>query len=221
MSDYFNMRKGKPVLPDLPIIREDEDLSKLELMVIGADNGVRRVKIPLIVPDPPVPDETALLSTFTINSYFGERLQPKLASQNGFVIKKNTNTVVGLAVINPNTTGNAAQSAVTVQGAGTDYQNYAGFSYYENNYFISWLRNSALLFSDRPLNFATWNSQPINFRTGITGLGDGILRFSISATGILKATNVPIYATDALAGTGGLTVGDIYKTSTGELRIKL
>lgn len=32
---------------------------------------------------------------------------------------------------------------------------------------------------------------------------------------------VPTYADDAAAGTGGLVAGDIYKTATGELRIKL
>jgi hypothetical protein len=37
----------------------------------------------------------------------------------------------------------------------------------------------------------------------------------------LKLTNLPIYADDAAAGTGGLTAGQVYKTSTGELRIKL
>jgi len=35
----------------------------------------------------------------------------------------------------------------------------------------------------------------------------------------LQLTTLPIYANNAAAIAGGLTVGDIYKTSTGELRI--
>jgi len=35
----------------------------------------------------------------------------------------------------------------------------------------------------------------------------------------LQLTALPIYANNAAAIAGGLTVGDIYKTSTGELRI--
>lgn len=36
----------------------------------------------------------------------------------------------------------------------------------------------------------------------------------------LKLVNLPTYADDAAAGTGGLTAGTVYKTATGELRIK-
>ena len=35
----------------------------------------------------------------------------------------------------------------------------------------------------------------------------------------LKLTALPIYANNAAAITGGLIAGDVYKTSTGELRI--
>jgi len=37
----------------------------------------------------------------------------------------------------------------------------------------------------------------------------------------LRLANVPTYADDTAAGTGGLTAGDVYKTSTGVLMIKL
>ena len=40
-------------------------------------------------------------------------------------------------------------------------------------------------------------------------------------TVILSVPNLPTYANDAAAGTGGLTQGMIYQTATGELRIKL
>jgi len=36
-----------------------------------------------------------------------------------------------------------------------------------------------------------------------------------------RLSTCPTYADDSAAGTGGLSAGDIYKTSTGELRIKL
>ena len=45
---------------------------------------------------------------------------------------------------------------------------------------------------------------------------------SISSTGGLYSfTNVPTYANDAAAGVGGLVATQIYKTASGELRIKL
>lgn len=48
---------------------------------------------------------------------------------------------------------------------------------------------------------------------------NGTVRFSIKSTGILNATNTPIYASNALALAGGLVVGDIYKSATGILSI--
>lgn len=40
-------------------------------------------------------------------------------------------------------------------------------------------------------------------------------------SGNLNAASLPTYADDAAAGVGGLVAGDIYKTATGELRVKL
>lgn len=37
----------------------------------------------------------------------------------------------------------------------------------------------------------------------------------------LKLNTLPTYADDASAGAGGLTAGQLYKTATGELRVKL
>jgi hypothetical protein len=37
----------------------------------------------------------------------------------------------------------------------------------------------------------------------------------------LNTSNIATYADDTAAGTGGLATGDIYKTSTGELKVKL
>lgn len=46
-------------------------------------------------------------------------------------------------------------------------------------------------------------------------------RLTINTVGIVNVVNAPTYADDTAAGTGGLVAGDIYKTATGELRIKL
>ena len=51
------------------------------------------------------------------------------------------------------------------------------------------------------------------------------VRLDISSTATLGGevilSGLPEYANDAAAGSGGLTSGDVYRTSTGELRIKL
>lgn len=46
-------------------------------------------------------------------------------------------------------------------------------------------------------------------------------RMTINSAGVVNFASCPTYADDSAAGTGGLVAGDIYKTSTGELRIKL
>lgn len=64
---------------------------------------------------------------------------------------------------------------------------------------------------------------------GNWGLGYGagkVLTEKLEVNGKIKATSInfsglPTYANDAAAATGGLTRGDMYKTATGELRIKL
>lgn len=43
----------------------------------------------------------------------------------------------------------------------------------------------------------------------------------LTANGGTSIPSLPTYADDAAAGTGGLVADDIYKTATGELRIKL
>jgi len=40
-------------------------------------------------------------------------------------------------------------------------------------------------------------------------------------SGLVRIQSLPVYANDAAAGGGGLTIGMIYQTTTGELRIKL
>ena len=48
----------------------------------------------------------------------------------------------------------------------------------------------------------------------------GTQRMEVNTNG-LKLNTLPTYADDASAGSGGLTAGQLYKTATGELRVKL
>jgi len=59
------------------------------------------------------------------------------------------------------------------------------------------------------------------FSTTADGASSPTERMRIKANGVINFSSCPTYADDAAAGTGGLVAGDIYKTSTGELRIKL
>jgi hypothetical protein len=62
-----------------------------------------------------------------------------------------------------------------------------------------------------------------------TGTGNALLiedsggtdRLIVKDNGIINASSLPTYADDTAAGSGGLVAGDLYRTSTGELRIKL
>lgn len=62
-----------------------------------------------------------------------------------------------------------------------------------------------------------------NYRIGTSGIDSGEklqVEGEVKASG-LNLTGLSTYADDAAAGAGGLTSGDVYKTATGELRIKL
>ena len=71
-----------------------------------------------------------------------------------------------------------------------------------------------------PVSATAFNVADYAFRVGIGASqiapADG---FRVQKSGTLHAPNLKVYATNAAAITGGLIVGDIYRTSTGELRI--
>lgn len=64
-----------------------------------------------------------------------------------------------------------------------------------------------------------------DIRLGTTGSGGYLhttnanLTIAALGSGKLRLSNLPIYATNAAAITGGLVADDVYKTATGELRI--
>lgn len=173
---------------------------------------------------------TLLLLTFSSNAqqlqnnnidwYLGTRLEPVDTTLNGFHIEKSTNTALGFSVINTDNTGNASQANIFVKGTGANYTNYTGLSHYNNGYYVSWLRNSGLLFSDSKLNIGTWNNNAIEFRTG-NAFTTMTAKMRIEANGLITLLNVPTYLNDTDAGNGGLTQGQVYKLSDGTLKIKL
>ena len=61
----------------------------------------------------------------------------------------------------------------------------------------------------------------IIFKTRENELQIPVERFRVKSSGVLNASNVPTYADDTAAGAGGLVTGDVYKTATGLLMIKL
>ena len=61
---------------------------------------------------------------------------------------------------------------------------------------------------------------------GDVGIGVAAPTEKLEVNGTIKATDInftglPTYADEAAATAGGLSTGDMYKTATGELRIKL
>jgi len=57
------------------------------------------------------------------------------------------------------------------------------------------------------------------FSTTADGDGAPTPRMRIKSTGIINIANTPVYADNAAAKTGGLVDGDVYRTSTGDLKI--
>lgn len=77
------------------------------------------------------------------------------------------------------------------------------------------------------LSISTAGSQRVVVdAAGNVGIGTSSPGEKLEVSGTIKATDINFtglstYADDTAAGTGGLAAGDVYKTSTGELRIKL
>lgn len=160
------------------------------------------------------------LTTINLNTYNGVRLTPKAEGIAGFHVGDTINKNIGFSVINADAVGNAAQANVFVKGTGPLYTNYTGLSHYNAGYYVSYLQNSGLLFSDSELYLATWNKKKIEFRTGNT-FSTMLPTFTIGGDGIITMHNVPTYDGETAASIGGLTTGNVYKTASGDLKIKL
>lgn len=125
-----------------------------------------------------------------IDSYNGTRLAPKDAALNGYFISKQANQNVGFYAENTDNTGNAAQASLTVKGSGALYNNYIGMSYYNANYYVTALRNTGAIYSDKPVSLMTWNSNPIDFRTG-SAFASTTSKFKINGDGQLVVGVAP------------------------------
>ena len=83
-----------------------------------------------------------------------------------------------------------------------------------------------LIFSTTAPGAASPSTRLLINSDGNVGIGVVSPTEKLQVSGTIKATNINFtglstYASDAAAGSGGLTAGDVYKTATGELRIKL
>lgn len=93
--------------------------------------------------------------------------------------------------------------------------------------------NATLQFNDTseaPNSTGVWNTGSINgtFEIGSLGISPGVnlngiqlVRKTLSGTDFIVPSfgNLPTFSTNTAATSGGLAVNDVYKTSTGELRI--
>lgn len=93
-----------------------------------------------------------------------------------------------------------------------------------------WAHNPAAVSGSRAFVASTADatdaSRPFDVRSNNTVVGGGASVFSVSGSGVVRAKKLNVsdlgtYASDSAAGSAGLTTGDLYRTSTGELRIKL
>lgn len=67
--------------------------------------------------------------------------------------------------------------------------------------------------------YTTGQTDDVLFQVGNGSAGTPSNAFAARASGILEAKDLPTYANNAAALAGGMIVGQIYKTATGELRI--
>lgn len=148
------------------------------------------------------------LAKQTLDSYNGTRLIPNDNSLNGYHIQQSKNKNIGFSVVNEDAIGNASQANVTVKGAGALYTNNTGISHYNANYYVTWLRNSGLFYSDRPLFVATWNDHPIEFRTG-SAFTNLTAKFKINANGQLNIGVEPTINNSVNSILGRDTAGNI------------
>lgn len=150
-------------------------------------------------------------------TYNGIRLAPDDTTANGFHIEKNTNTNIGFSAINTDDVGNASQANLYVKGKGAEYTNYTGLSHYNSNYYVPYLRNAGLLFSDKKLHIGTWNNNDIEFRSGNT-FPTMSLNFLIKANGKISIPKTPTVDTEVNNILGRKIDGEIVVVE-GALRI--
>lgn len=150
-----------------------------------------------------------------------------------FTTRSDIHTVTGFKATRIGTVGNPTADVELYAGSNGDcYMNFAATT---NRYFV--FDNGNITQAHYPSS-GTWsigNGFP-DHSVGLTVYGkggtvatrsqewknsSGTLLMGVYDNGYIKLHLLPTYADDAAAGVGGLTTGFIYKTATGELRIKL
>jgi hypothetical protein len=126
---------------------------------------------------------TMLLES-NLDAYYGDRLIPANTALNGYKIAKSINGAVGYHAENSDDSGNGAIASFVAKGSGTLYQNGISMSYFNNSYFIPYLRGSGALYANK--DFYQVGLTKIDFRTGTT-LVNATTKFLIANDGTLTA----------------------------------
>ncbi len=154
------------------------------------------------------PPVTQFISTQFLDNNLGTRLTPIGTTYSGFHINKSFNGNTGFTAINSDDLGNAAVSSFSAKGTGGYYSNVASLNYINNNYYVPFLRNSALLYSDKPWFVMSTNNNPIDFHTGNT-YGATTSKLKINGNGQINIGVSPILDNSVTTVLGRNATGDL------------
>lgn len=133
----------------------------------------------------------AVINKATLDAYISPRIQPNEDAL-GWHVTKSINKVVGFSAENTDDTSNAAMANITLRGSGAIYTNNTGLSHFGANYFVSYLRSSGALYSDKNLNIVgSGATSIIDLRTG-TSLATATSKLKIANDGKITIGVEPI-----------------------------
>jgi len=154
-------------------------------------------------------------STITL---FSGTVETRPTGGNGYKLSYNG---CAFGVLTPIFIGPSTPNINFSLGAGlySDSQNYTIAQRNGTNAQTYRLYNTYTDASNYERGYLQWNSNVLEL--GTEGLGTGTARPVRITAATLNIPNLPVHADEAAATTAGLATGDVYRTSTGELRIKL